>query len=697
LAYNPRRVPISLRSGAGQAANTRLGNAERYGPEETHLVLSDISQSSFRPAWIAAVTCIVLTAIFWGNLFRFSPALMDPVYDTTYEAFVVGRLARAAADGYFNNTDLGVNIDPKNPPADGQAYQRQIEYFEHPDLIHSLGLTWAPYPSHFAFQGYLFAAIDAINPMPRAIRIAFYHLLASLFTAGVLVWMAAILRAKFGWAAFIGFLLPTMIEPMFSAIAPGLGWFLGSCLFPIPFGMLLADEDNVRRRRMLLALAFLAFLVRFLSGYEFTSTIILATAAGCLLTVMERPNLFRHVLRNASWVVAVGVTAFIIAAIMHSAKEGGFTVFAQKAANRMIGDSPSLEDSLIFGKFQPIGAVISLYLGGNYITLVKSFGFVLAAIAMFAVMTLLDERFNWFYGVGRRKLQVLGLAVLASFTAPLSWFVLGKAHSFDHLPFDLIMWYVPTIPLGFAMLAVGSVSIVQYLKLKRGDALLSLLVASIPVVIVGAAVAIRLVDKRIETAGTWVITEHANAVPIYENPSTGIEFRMTNQWFTLLYRCASRPLDWIFQIEANQDGKTVDYSFEIYRKQVLASGGTCIAAQAKSDKAIAQLHLGEVSNKGSIWNRDVTVSLPDTFSPASLSNPDWDRGISRGATPELILDSDTFGRLLIKTGDQILISPADRRTIVSATPFGNSMVVKLDGAPIRLPEGQAPVFGIVRK
>ena len=100
---------------------------------------------------------------------------------------------------------------------------------------------------------------------------------------------------------------------------------------------------------------------------------------------------------------------------------------------------------------------------------------------------------------------------------------------------------------------------------------------------------------------------------------------------------------------------------------------------------------------GPIWIRDVTVALPDTLSPAAFSNAEWDRGISRGTTPELILDSDTFGRLLIKTGDQILISPADRRTIVSTTPFGNSMVVKLDGAPIRLPDGQTPVFGIVRK
>ncbi len=660
-------------------------------------MLAGASLLRLRPAWIAAVTCIVLTAIFWGNLFRFYPSIIDPVYDGTSEGSVVGRLARAAADGYFRNTDLGSNYDPKIPFTYEDNWERQVELFEHPELIHRRGLQWAPYPSHFAMQGYVFAGIDAINPMPRSMRIPFYHLLASLFTAGVLVWMAAILRSRFGWAAFIGFLLPAAIEPMFTGIAPNLCWFLGSDLLPLPFGMLLADEDDARRRYKLLGLAFAAFLFKFLAGYEFTSTVILATAVGCLLTVKERPNLFRHVLRNASWIVAVGVTAFVVAAALHAMKEGGFAVFAQKAANRMVGNSPSLEDSLILGKFQPIGAVISLYLGGNIITLTKNFGFVLALIAMYAVLVLMDERFNWFYGAGRRKLQVLALAVLASFAAPLSWFILGKGHSFDHLPYDLIMWYVPTIPLGFAMLGVGIVSLVQHLTLRRGDALLSLVIVSIPAIIVGAAVAIRLIDKQIETAGTWVITEHANAFPVFENASLGIEFRMSNQWFTLLYPCSARPPERTVAIEAEQDGKTVSYSFDVNRNQVISSGGKCIAAQAKSDGLITQLHLSEASSKSLIWKRDVTIALPDTFSPASFSSTDWDRGVSLGPAAELMLDNGTFGRLLIKTGDQVLISPTDRRTIVSIHSFGDLKVLKLDGAPIRVPEGQAPVFGIVRR
>src|SRR5581483_11104839 len=289
------------------------------------------------------------------------------------------------------------------------------------------------------------------------------------------------------------------------------------------------------------------------------------------------------------------------------------------------------------------------------------------------------------------------LAVLASFTAPLSWFILGKGHSFDHLPYDLIMWYVPTIPLGFAMLAVGIVSFAQHLSLRRGDALQSLLVASIPVLVVGAAVAIRLVDKRIETAGTWVITEHANALPVYENAAAGIEFRMSNQWFTLQYRCPTASMDRNFQVDAEQNGKPVNYDFEIYRRQVFSKGGTCIAAQAKSDGSITRLQLGEFSSKGAIWKRDVTITLPDTFKPASHSDGDWDRGVSRGASPELLLDNDYFGRLLIKVGDQVQISPTDRRTIKSIGSAGNSKVLTLDGGPIRLAGAEGPVFGIVRK
>jgi hypothetical protein len=662
-------------------------------------VLVTVGRFEPRPSWVAIIAAIVLTAIYWGNLFRFSPSMIDRTYDDTSEASVVGRLARAATDGVFKTTDLGSNADAEHPntTADPENYNKQIRYFEHPELIHQLGLTWAPYPSHFAMQGYVFAAIDLIDPLPRHLRLSFYHLLASLFTASMFVWMAAILRFKFGWAAFVGFLLPVAIEPMFSGLAPNLCWFVGSWLLPIPFGMLLADEDDRRRARVLLVLMFLAFLFRFLSGYEFTSTIILATAVGCMLTVKERPHPFRHVLLNAVSVVGIGVAAFIVAAIMQAAKQGGFTVLMQKAANRMIGDGSSLQDQLVLGKFQPIGAVIWAYLGGNYVTLIKNFGLLLTLLALYAILILLDERFNWFYGAARRRLQILALAFVASIAAPLSWFILGKGHSFDHIPYDMTMWYVPTIPIGFAMLAVATVGFVRYLTLKRGDALISFAFASIPVLIVGTAMLIRLLDKKTETAGTWVITEHANAFPIFESSSLGIEFKMSNDWFTLQYPCFAQPSGRTFAIEAEQDDKSVDYDFEIDRNQVFASHGVCIAAQAKSDRPVTEIHFSEGTRSALIFRRSATISLSDTFKPELVSNADWDRGISRTSDVGILLADKDFTQLLIKKGDEVQIAPNDRRTITSVRPAGLSHILKLEGAAIRLADGIAPLFGIIRK
>jgi hypothetical protein len=661
------------------------------------LVLSGLRQLKIGPAWIVTISCIVLTAIFWGNLLRFHPSQIDWVYDDGSEAAVIARLARAEADGVFKDTTLGSNIDPSVPRTLANRYELEVRYYEHPHLLHSPGVFWDPYPSHFALQGFVFVFIDYFNPFPHRMRIGFYHMLASLFTAGMLVWMAAILRTKFGWAAFFGFLVPAALEPMFSGMAPNLCWFVGSILLPLPFGMLIADEDDSHRRTRLFGLMFLAFVARFLCGYEFTSTIILATATGCLLSVKERSDQFRHILLLAARTVGVGFVAFTTATVLHAAKQGGFAVVMERAAARMVGDDGSLQVQLIYGKFQPIGAVVWAYLGGNDVTLIKSFGLFLTLIAGYAIILLLDERFNWFYGAGRRKLQVLALAVLASFAAPLSWFVLGKGHSFDHVPYDMLMWYVPTIPLGCAMLAVSSVSFIEYLSLKRGDALRSIAIASIPLLVVCSAIVIRVVDKKTETGGTWVIQEHADAAPIFEDASLGIEFRMSNQWFTLRYPCSIQRPEKTFVINAEQDGKTVGYDFDLIRNQVIASKDVCVDAQAKSDRPVTRISFVMASSRGPIWQRDETISLPNTFGPEPITNRDWDRGISRESGSELLVGDADFGRMLIKKGDELQISPTERRTIVSIASAGLSRVLTLDGAPIRLANGVQPIFGIVRK
>ncbi|HEX3116128.1 MAG TPA: hypothetical protein VHQ48_11655 [Bradyrhizobium sp.] len=661
------------------------------------VVKSNLTMRAITPAHWVLIIWVVLAVIFWANLFRFHPSAIDGVYDDTSEGLVIGRLARAAADGIFRNTDLGSNIDPKRPTSPGREYYgAQRDYFEHPDLIYSRQLIWGIYPSHFALQGFTFAILDLVNPLPRKFRIAFYHLLASLFAAGVLVWIADILRRRFGWPAFFGFLVPIALEPMFSALAPNLYWVVGTWFVPMGFAMLLADEDERGRRIRLIALAFLFFMARFLCGYEFTSTIIIAAAVGCLLGVKEVPDRLRHILRDGVWIVSAGVAAFIVAALAHAAKNG-FGVILEKAANRMTGDATSLQEELIFGKFISISTVLWAYLGGNYITLIKNYGILLALLAVYAVVTLLDGKFNWFLGPDRRKLQILALAFLASIAAPLSWFVLGKGHSFDHLPIDMILWYVPTIPLGVAMIGVAFGQFLDHLSLWKADAARSWITVAIPVVVIGLIVGIKLADRRITTQGTWAITAHANGLPIFESEDLGLQFRMTDQWFTVQYRCGAVSDDTQFFIQAYEDSTPLDYGFRLIDKQIISAKTGCLSVQAKSNRPISRMHFGEISRQGMIWERDTPISLPAAFTPQRFSDANWDRGISRASGTELLVPAEIFGHLFIGKGDHIELSSSDRRTITGVVSAGNSKVISVDGPPIRVGEGGLAPVKIIRK
>src|SRR5512140_1098429 len=110
------------------------------------------------------IVLALLTSVFWGNLFRFYPRLIDRTYDDTSYGLVIGRLARSAADGLTSqNADLGLNFDPNRPGADVPTlYSDQKSYFANPQLVDSLHLGWGGYPNQFGLQGIVLSVVDLV-------------------------------------------------------------------------------------------------------------------------------------------------------------------------------------------------------------------------------------------------------------------------------------------------------------------------------------------------------------------------------------------------------------------------------------------------------------------------------------------------------------------------------------------------------
>jgi hypothetical protein len=626
---------------------------------------------------VLLIVLALLTIIFWGNVFRFSSGLIDRTYDGTSDGMVIGRLTRSAADGFTSgNADLGVNARPKDVGG-FELFQDQIKYFEHPELVDSLHLEWWPYASQFGLHGMLFSAIDLINPLPRPWRLPFYHLLAALFCAGALVWIAEILRRRFGWGAFGGFLIPLALEPMLTALAPSIYWVAGIWFVPMAIAMLLADEEDPRRRYRLIAAAFVCFLVKCLCGYEFIPTVILAAAIGCLLGVKESPDRLSRMLANVSWIVSAGVAGFIVAIAAHAAKAGGFTNIAKRAAIRIMGDAPALDEEIFLGKFATIQSVLLRYLEGNDITLAKNFAIPLALLVLVAVLSLLDKKIIWYLGDDRRRLQILSLAFLASFAAPLSWFVLAKGHSFVHPPINFILWYVPTIPLGGAVAGVALALAVENRRLwGAADAARRTITIAIPALIVLTIGAIWLADRRIQTQGTWVLSVHSKAVPLFESEDLGIEFRMTDQWFTVQYDCRVAASVTGFFIHAYEGASRTEYGFDLRDKKIYEKKSKCFYAQAKADRPFSRIDFGALSKGSTLWEHDASIAIPDSFTLEQVTDAEWDHGVNRTSGTEFLVRADAFGKLFLKIGDQIQIAGSGRRTITRIASDGPQNVYK---------------------
>jgi len=65
------------------------------------------------------------------------------------------------------------------------------------------------------------------------------------------------------------------------------------------------------------------------------------------------------------------------------------------------------------------------------------------------------------------KIRPLAAALLVSFLAPASWFIIFKAHSYLHPFLDHLAWFLPTVPLAWALGGLYVQEMVLWLRKKR--------------------------------------------------------------------------------------------------------------------------------------------------------------------------------------------------------------------------------------
>jgi hypothetical protein len=440
------------------------------------LVQSLARSGSVRTVAVFLASTAMLFAGFCGNIWRTAKPEQFDAFQIGWESFIVGRMLKTKADGLFSAGGLtglaGPEADPPN--TDNPNYRFQYQAYRESLPIQS----YAAYKSQPGGQGMLFGALDGLLPLAPDDKLALFHGLTSLLSAAVLGILIAWLYREFGWAAGLAALAGTLLSQWLTLFGRNLWWSIWAFFLPMLIVLRCVNRAGDLRKLSPVwfgAVVFLAVLVKcFFNGYEYVTT---------TLVMMVCPFVYRSAAQRIGWKpflrgLASAVVASVLAVLASmtvlclqiSAVEGNFAAgidhIVFSLLRRSYADSsffpPDYAASLNANVLDVAGYYLrEIYFDLNYYLRapndwIANFLFQFRYLYLIAIFAAASAAF-WFltHRNADRELRDRGRGLIAalwfSLLAPLSWFVIFKAHSYVHTFLNDIVWQMPFTILGFAM------------------------------------------------------------------------------------------------------------------------------------------------------------------------------------------------------------------------------------------------------
>lgn len=255
----------------------------------------------------------------------------------------------------------------------------------------------------------------------------------------------------------VTFFLSITFSPWIEAASNNAYWLLWTWFLPPFFALLWTTESNSIRKKMWLFAVVVSFAIRFASGYEFVTSLILAAALMPIFinaSQKSQDGSVKHSLYQALKLLGVGIFSFFIVLTTHSFIRGegniyqGIKDIVKNDVLRRTYGNPELFDEFATPSLTstPIDVLNQYFFdwktnliqtnipGPLGISLPGVTLFILTMAAIAIVMTrIYSKDLLW-----KKDL----LLFIVALSIPMSWFILGKSHSFAHPHVDFILWYV---------------------------------------------------------------------------------------------------------------------------------------------------------------------------------------------------------------------------------------------------------------
>ncbi|ODR36005.1 hypothetical protein BEI60_15340 [Eisenbergiella tayi] len=339
---------------------------------------------------------------------------------------------------------------------------------------------FSEYPSQIGLQGRIFRKLARIFPYGSAVT--WLHLLTAIAMSLVVVSISWQLYKKYGWLMAAVFFAVFWLSPWIVQFARNLYWVEFTWFLPMLFGLWCSNYINNRKRIFIGSVGvFLSVFLKSACGYEYITTVMLGAILflladlGMALLVEKDREKFRRVFACLFMVGIAALLGFMLAIVIHASirgegniTEGIRSIYMNNFKERAWGGDPSafpeserasLEASVfeVLQKYFQIDTHLIVGVSG------KLFSILIGVSFLLPVCILCYKRKNQ---KGFRMEAEEVFLLLSAFMTSISWFVLGKAHSFIHTHLNFVMWYFGFIQLLFYVPVRSSIDLGKVLVKK---------------------------------------------------------------------------------------------------------------------------------------------------------------------------------------------------------------------------------------
>jgi hypothetical protein len=428
-----------------------------------------LSKLNLKALFIFFLAILLLTPGYYGNTWRAAGPKWFIDWQKFHEHFVVARLVQSRQAGLFSYGGLLGYGDVTNWDISNDVINNEYALFANGGQFSA----YLPYNSVPGLQALPFSLVDKYSGLAPATSLKVFRLVEAFLAAVVLALLLVWMLGQFGLTAALVTLAFLACSEWLTLYGGNFYWNLWAFYLPLTaftfYIQRFTETGRFRQRTLFLLLAGVFLIKGSFNGFEFISTaLVMPFTPLVYYAVRDRwplKDFWRWfftaslgALTGAS--VALGILALQVASALGSWQQSlGFIAHtlgrrsfgdptqynATDAESQRAGLIPVLE-TYFNGRALNLGSILHLNLSGLEFSYWQIFSLFLIASLLF----LLRDRFRGGFPNRQTGLALL-IATWFSALAPLSWFMLFKAHSYVHVQLNFIIWQMPFVIFGFTL------------------------------------------------------------------------------------------------------------------------------------------------------------------------------------------------------------------------------------------------------